>query len=579
MKPTPQYELRLIDAIAPFFVGQGRGKTNWSKIPFERLQLEGESADKQWREIESAMALFADRVAEIGYNAVTLDDVAHLAQSDLYEPEIQQMIAGYRERYDALFKVLQQRNLAIYITMDVLSYTPRLKEAVGTRTGSITRFLKKLLGDFLNDFPEVRGVILRVGESDGLDVKHDFRSHLVLKRPSQVKQLLHGLLPTFELQQRELIFRTWTVGAYGIGDLMWHRNRLAQVFKDFQSPALTVSMKYGETDFFRYLPLNSSFFRLNLPTIVELQARREYEGCGEYPSYIGQDYARYAEDLKKAPNLRGFSVWCQTGGWTPFNRLCFLEDRAIWNQINTEACYAIFAEGKRSGETLRQIASRHGIDDADALVELMERSEDAVKQLLYIPDIAEQKFFFRRVRVPPLLSVYWNNIFINHSLKKILMNLTRDHEACIEQGRVTLASIDRMKELAGRCGLPAEDIAFMRDTFGILQLAREYYYRPFDELIRERLQAAKKAYKKAYPKSERPRYRIKMNFDPFRVKRRTLHWLALVALRKQRGYRILDRLLTLHFLTFLYWLVRTRKPSLIPKFARKSAMGLDAVFR
>jgi len=159
------------------------------------------------------------------------------------------------------------------------------------------------------------------------------------------------------------------------------------------------------------------------------------------------------------------------------------------------------------------------------------------------------------------------------------MNLTRDHPKSLQEGRQALASIEEMRALAARCQLPESDIEFMHDTFNILLLAREYYYLPFDDTMSERLKAAKKAYKHKYPKSLRPRYRIKMSFEPFPIKRRTLDWLARVALRQQRGYRVIDRLVMLHFLTFLYWLIRTRKPSLIPKFARKSAMGLDAIFR
>ena len=75
----------------------------------------------------------------------------------------------------------------------------------------------------------------------------------MIQKPAQARQLLLYLLPTCEKHSRRLIFRTWTVGAYRIGDLMWHRGTFTSVFDGLKSPSLVISMKYGESDFFRYL--------------------------------------------------------------------------------------------------------------------------------------------------------------------------------------------------------------------------------------------------------------------------------------------------------------------------------------
>ena len=171
-------------------------------------------------------------------------------------------------------------------------------------------YLRGLLDRFLTDFPEVAGVIVRIGESDGKDVHDDFRSQLVLKTPEQARAFLQEMLPVFERHGRRLIFRTWTVGAYPIGDLMWHRDTFARVFEGITSPALVVSMKYGESDFFRYLPLNRNFFRTPLAKIVELQSRREYEGCGEYPNFTGWLHERFAglDDDPETQRMLGASL-------------------------------------------------------------------------------------------------------------------------------------------------------------------------------------------------------------------------------------------------------------------------------
>jgi hypothetical protein len=49
--------------------------------------------------------------------------------------------------------------------------------------------------------------------------------------------------------------------------------------------------------------------------------------------------------------------------------------------------------------------------------------------------------------------------------------------------------------------------------------------------------------------------------------------------RRKRGYRVMDRLLTLHLLSLVYRIVAKRRPHWIPSFARESAMGIDTIFR
>lgn len=278
--------------------------------------------------------------------------------------------------------------------------------------------------------------------SAGVDVRDIFRSCLHLKTPAMVSRMLRALLPVFERHGRRLILRTWTVGAYRVGDFMWHRGTFDRALKDIDSPALVLSMKYGESDFFRYLPLNRNFFRTRIPKRLELQSRREYEGCGEYPSFIGWDYEHYAEALEQAPNMLGISVWCQTGGWTPFKRRAYIDDSAVWNELNT----------------------------------------------------------FVTLRI-------------------------------------------------------------------------------FKERVIKRLRKAKKKYKQQYPKDMRQRYAIQIDFASFSLRGRYIRWFFAVVLRRRRGYRLVDYLLTMHLLAFGYRLLSRARPRLIPKFARKSAMGIDIVFR
>ncbi len=570
--------LFLIDAIGPFFRGYEKRRINWSKIPFTHLATEGEARRTQWAGIRKDIRHFAGEVSAMGYNVVTLDDLAHLVPHPLHEPEIAGRIEVFREEFAAIFRILDEFGLKIHITSDIIPLTPAIDEAIGHRRDQLEDYFCDLIERFLDDFPQVAGLILRIGESDGLDVKDPIRSRLHLTSPDDTNRLLRRLVPLFEARGRDLILRTWTVGAHRIGDLIWHRKTLAATLDGIDSPRFIVSMKFGESDFFRYLPLNRAFFRTPHPKIIEFQARREYEGAGEFPSFVGWDCEQYARELEEAENLVGVSVWCQTGGWHRFRRLAFLPDAGedIWIRLNAHAILRTFRDRQPVEEAVRDLV---GEDRALATLELLRASEIIVRDLMYIEDFARQKLFFRRVRIPPLLHIYWDCLFINHAVRKIMRHFVRDPERALRAGEAACERFPEMVTWATEAGLPERDIRHWRDFCQLVRLARRYYFLPFDEEIAQRIRQAKATYKEAWPQTEGTRYRIKLSFAPLRVKRHTLAWVAGLLLRRQRGYRLVDRLFTLHLLGFVYRAFRPRKKEAMPKFLRKSAMGVETLLK
>jgi hypothetical protein len=570
-------ELALIDGIGPFFRGLDQRRINWSKIPFARLATTGLERQRQWSVIRADFESLARQVAALGYNAVTLDDLAHLADHPWFETEIRERNTVFREEFRKLFGIARAHQLQVFITSDYLTTSAAIEARLAGRASASRAWFRQLVDTFLADFDEVAGIILRIGESDGRDVTDPLRSRLAARTVDDVRRLLLEVLPTFERHGRRLIFRTWTVGAHLIGDLIWHRERLAQAFAGIVSPALVVSMKYGESDFFRYLPLNRHFFRLELPTIVEFQARREYEGAGEYPSFVGWEVEHYARELQGARNLVGFSVWCQTGGWHGFRRLAFLQREAIWIELNA----AVIARVMQHGESVeKSIATLVGHPRAAEALEFLRHADAAILQILYVEDFARQKLFFRRVRIPPLLHVFWDCIFFNDASRKMLSHLVRDPETALRSGEAVFQNFPRMLELAAKLDWPAEDIEFMRDTFGILLLARRYYFQPASAQLETEILAAKAAYKLRWPRPHRQRYRLRTSFEPLPVNIRTLRWTLALVLRRKRGYRVvLDHFITLRVLSWTYRLFRARYEKALPKLARKTAMGVDALFR
>jgi hypothetical protein len=569
-------ELFLIDAIGPFFRSYDRKRVNWSKIPFMHL---ADAGPDDWLAIENELREFARQVSAQGYNAVTLDDLAHLAPHPLHEPEVADRIAFLRGKFARFFDMLHgEFGLRIYLTTDVLPMTPALSEAMGDDPIRLETYYQDLVRGILDDFPQLAGLILRVGESDGNDVEDPIRTRLHLRNAGEANRLLRALLPEFEQRGKDLIFRTWTVGAHRIGDLIWHRNTLEKTLEGLDSPNLIVSMKHGESDFFRYLPLNRSFFRVKQRKLLELQARREYEGAGEYPSFIGWDCERFAGELAQTDNIVGISVWCQTGGWHRFRRRAYLENngRDIWIRLNTEAAITVFKHKKSADSSVENLL---GQERASAALELLDHADTMIRELLYIGDFAKQKLFFRRVRIPPLLHVYWDSLFINHGVRKVMRHFVRNPERSLSGGEKAAGLFPRMISLARDAGLPADDIEHMGDFFHLVLLARRYYFQPFDESLAEQIRSEKKAYKLRWPKEDRQRYRIKVSFERFPMKRRTLSLAASLLLRRKRGYRWVDRIFTLHLSGLAFRLLRPRDPAAMPKFLRKSAMGVDVLFK
>lgn len=570
-------ELALIDAIGPFFRGVNRRRINWSKIPFPRLATEGAARQEQWQGIREDLLTLARKVKALGYTAVTLDDVAHLTDHPWYEEETRARIAVFRDEFRQLIELLHREGLRVFITCDYLTTTEAVDERLGRSESAAREWFREILAAFLEDYPEVEGVVLRIGESDGVDVDDPLRSRLWVRNARGVNRLLREVLPLFEAGGKTLIFRTWTVGAHLIGDLMWHRGRLARALDGLDSDRLIISMKYGESDFFRYLPLNKHFFRIGQKKIVEFQARREYEGAGEYPSFMGWEIERYARELAGAPNLVGFSVWCQTGGWHAFRRLAFLQPEGVWIELNAAVAARLLLDGATVEEA---VASHLGADKAARALELLRRADVAIRDLLYISEFANRKLFFRRVRIPPLLHVYWDCLFINDPVRKLMSHFVDDPEEALREGEAAHAHFAEMVVLAEDLDLPVDDIRFMRDTFQLILLARRFYLLPRDADLEQEILTAKRAYKKRWPRSQRQRYRVRTSFQPSRMTGRTIRWLARLLVRHQRGYRrVLDQLFTLRTLSWLVLFLRVPHRKAVPKFLRKSAMGVETLFR
>jgi hypothetical protein len=121
-------------------------------------------------------------------------------------------------------------------------YNRDIDVEIGRSPEGAMDLMRRALVRLFEDYPEVNGVIFRIGECDGVDVEGDFRSRLVLKNAAMVNDFISGTLPIFEERDRLMIMRTWTMGATRAGDLIWTSGTFDRAFRDVESENFIVSM-------------------------------------------------------------------------------------------------------------------------------------------------------------------------------------------------------------------------------------------------------------------------------------------------------------------------------------------------
>ena len=132
--------LFLIDGIGPFFKNNQRTEINWSKIDFSDLDSRGELPPSRTRQIEEDFRLFTQRASAMGYNAVTLDDLAHLVPQAFYPEKLQHKIKQYRTLYRTLFHIANESNLQVFITTDLLFFNNAIEQHIGNHPKKLRAF-------------------------------------------------------------------------------------------------------------------------------------------------------------------------------------------------------------------------------------------------------------------------------------------------------------------------------------------------------------------------------------------------------------------------------------------------------
>lgn len=472
-------KLHIIDALGPFIEKSDREVINWSKVVFSELETNSRLSAAVQNRIVKRFDIYLKHITSLGYDSISIDDLAHLTNFSFYNPELQTLLGDYHKLYKRLFMIAKNHKVKVFVNTDYLSYNDDIQKYLTENHIESADFYVEVLEEALKEFPEIEGVILRIGEHDGTDVKGAFLSKLTLRSPKQANALLQKVLPLFEKHNKTFIFRTWTVGAYKIGDLIWNEKTFDTVFASIKSKALIISMKFGDTDFMRFLSLNPLFFRGNHKKIIELQTRREWEGMGAYPSFVGWDYHTYIEQLAKNKNIVGIHVWCQTGGWAKnsWSNVTYLHNSSFWNELNTEVTISMYKHGYSPEKAVGIFCKERGINDTESFVRLLHLADVVIKKGLYIRELGEKNLYFRRSRIPSLMWLTWDKTLLQPSIIYILRMLTTKPKESIRESEEAANAAKEMLKIGKKIALPKkalDSLDFEYATFTIFAQLRKY---------------------------------------------------------------------------------------------------------
>jgi hypothetical protein len=467
------------------------------------------------------LAEYAGRMGRFGYNAIAIPCFLEYINFDHVGDgtEIYEANSIYRDRHDSLsryFGELMQlaadSGLQTYLWTDMVALTPPLKEYFGQRFGSIKpedpafwAVYGKAAEEAFEKFPHVKGIIIRIGEAGSIYNKPgwDYTSELYVRTAKAVKLMLEAFLAAAEKYDRTIIFRTWSVGVGKIGDMHTNPDTYRDVLGELYSEHLVVSTKYCSGDFYSWLPFNPTLYTGQHRRITEMQAKREFEGFGAIPNFVGPLHQSALQSfLARNPNLEGVWVWTQYGGPLragPMIIYPFYGFNAV-NDVNVYAVSRLMMDPYEDIDTIAAewVRNYFGSDPllVDHMIRFLDASYDVMRSGLYIGEFARYDVKALGLEPPPMLWIFeWDILGASSSVFSNIYYITREHfqEVLDEgfdavQGAIELRSIllgvrDRVTVHHTDFDRLIASVEYEIELFKLLETYRQffmYYYRWLD---------------------------------------------------------------------------------------------------
>lgn len=490
--------IRLLTDIAGPFYDPGRPFRNWSTLPFYQLDLpQPPYVDQQLLERGVARATaYLAQVAAQGYNGIVVDNLAHLVSFDAAPERVYAVddpcrlrALAYGESFARLFRAAAAQGMAVFVTSDMQWATPGLRRYAGRlhpgnrRLAAANRWA---LEELFSRFPEVGGIVVRVGEAGGAhDQGRCYTGHLLYRTVADLRRLIDTLLPVCERHDRLLVVRTWSLGIGAVGDLHWSAERYHAVFGGYRSPHMLVSLKYGPSDFFRHLPPNPTLGLPGPAQIVELQNRREYELFGMAPSGIAALHRRVLTRVHRSGQTVGVWAWNSLGGWGGGHAALGEMGWSLWTELSS-ALTAFLARdpaGDAAAFVRAWCAARFTAEQgfAEAIAAFYLASEQLIEHGWYAGPLRDEPASIAGIALPTLLWVWWLRPTGAPLIWACLAAAIPNVAVCLAQGSAALERLDhhvaRLAATAPReqvaAGFVVESARYMRSCLAVAMALRE----------------------------------------------------------------------------------------------------------
>lgn len=323
--------------------------------------------------------------------------------------------------FGPVFQYAADMGMHVYLLTDMLAVSPPLESYLERTVGGLDvddpalwSVYQAGLSELFDSLPFVDGLMVRIGEGGSVyQAGWDYSSKLAVTSESSVRAMLHALLETAGAHDRDIIFRTWTVGVGAVGDLHTNPDSYESVLGDLDDPHLIVSTKYTMGDFYSHLPLNPTLAVGTQRRIVEFQARREFEGFGSLPNDLVAEEAQALQQFLAAnPHVEGIWNWTQDGGplragpmtlylrtgfWQMYDLNTYGAGRLAWDPDSDPA--------QVTTDWVRQTLSDDPATSA-AITDALGRSREAITRGLYIGPYAEQSVKALGLEPPPMMWIF-----------------------------------------------------------------------------------------------------------------------------------------------------------------------------
>ncbi|MWB99907.1 hypothetical protein [Agromyces seonyuensis] len=373
-----------------------------------------------------------------------------------------------RDAFAPFWQRADELGVRVYLRTDMLALTDPLEAELVARFGSLDTENPELwdvyaagLDELYAAEPALDGVLIRVGEAGPVyDVAGwDVSSALAVTSVDAVRTMLEVLSAQAEAAEREVIFRSWTVGIGDVGDLHTDVDSYEAALSGLDSPGLIVSTKYTLGDFYSWLPLNETLAQGEQRRIVEFQSRREFEDYGALPNDLGAEY-RWALQrlLESNDRIEGVWVWTQDGGpWRAGPMSLYLKS-GFWQlyELNTQVAAVLAADPAADpARVTADWAREHFSDDPEtvaAIAAAMAESRTAVQQGLYLEPFAEQRVFAIGLEPPPMMWIFeWDILTGDSAVLDVMYAIVRDAtggelDDAIAGGEQAVATAEAMRE-------------------------------------------------------------------------------------------------------------------------------------